>query len=66
MPRTSKKNAIMTVFYGVEAYDPVYGARPVKRYIQKEIENILAREVLAGKVSGKVKVDVRDGKIIIK
>ncbi|MFC1539636.1 ATP-dependent chaperone ClpB [Candidatus Latescibacterota bacterium] len=49
----------------VEAYDPMYGARPVKRYIQKEIENIIAREVLAGNVSGKVKVDVRDGKIVI-
>jgi ATP-dependent Clp protease ATP-binding subunit ClpB len=31
-----------------EGYDPVYGARPLKRLIQKEIENPLARHVLAG------------------
>jgi ATP-dependent Clp protease ATP-binding subunit ClpB len=31
-----------------EGYDPVYGARPLKRLIQKEIENPLARRILAG------------------
>jgi len=30
-------------------FDPVYGARPLKRAIQTEIENPLAREILAGK-----------------
>jgi ATP-dependent Clp protease ATP-binding subunit ClpB len=30
-------------------YDPVYGARPLKRAIQQEIENPLAKEILAGK-----------------
>src|SRR5436190_2184368 len=30
-------------------YDPVYGARPLKRAIQQEIENPLAREILAGR-----------------
>ncbi len=30
-------------------FDPVYGARPLKRAIQQEIENPLAREILAGK-----------------
>jgi len=30
-------------------FDPVYGARPLKRAIQQEIENPLAKEILAGK-----------------
>ena len=41
-------------------YDPVYGARPLKRVIQKELQDPLARLVLEGKVadSSKVTVDV--------
>ena len=31
-----------------DGYDPVYGARPLKRLIQQEIENPLARRLLAG------------------
>ncbi|MBC1982477.1 ATP-dependent chaperone ClpB [Listeria booriae] len=33
-----------------EAYDPVYGARPLKRYITRQIETPLAREIVAGKI----------------
>jgi len=33
-----------------QAYDPVYGARPLKRYLQKEIENKVARRIIAGQV----------------
>jgi len=42
-----------------EGYDPSYGARPLKRTIQQQIENPLASELLAGKFSDgdKVKVD---------
>ncbi len=32
------------------AYDPIYGARPLKRYVQKEIENKVARRIIAGQV----------------
>jgi ATP-dependent Clp protease ATP-binding subunit ClpB len=41
-------------------YDPVYGARPLKRAIQSSIENPLAQEILAGKFGAKdvVVVDV--------
>jgi ATP-dependent chaperone ClpB len=44
-------------------YDPVYGARPLKRVIQKEIQNVLAMKLLAGEIRGgdTVKIDV-DGK----
>ncbi len=44
-------------------FDPVYGARPLKRAIQSQIENALAKEILAGKFMAKdtIKVDYRDG-----
>jgi ATP-dependent Clp protease ATP-binding subunit ClpB len=47
-------------------FDPVYGARPLKRAIQSEIENPLAKEILAGHFAAKdtVKVDVKQGKLI--
>jgi ATP-dependent Clp protease ATP-binding subunit ClpB len=32
-----------------EGYDPVFGARPLKRTIQQRLENPLASEILAGK-----------------
>ena len=32
------------------AYDPVYGARPLKRYIQKYVETLAAKLILADKV----------------
>jgi len=47
-----------------EGFDPAYGARPIKRFIQREIENALAKEVLAGRVSGKVLVDF-DGRNVV-
>jgi ATP-dependent Clp protease ATP-binding subunit ClpB len=46
-----------------EGYDPVYGARPLRRVIQKEILDPLSIEILEGKVRGDqtVKIDARDG-----
>ena len=48
-------------------YDPLFGARPVKRLIQKEIVNGLSREIIAGKIEkGKaIKVDIRGGQIVM-
>ncbi len=47
-------------------FDPVYGARPLKRAIQSEIENPLAKAILAGKYLPKstIMVEARDGKIV--
>jgi ATP-dependent Clp protease ATP-binding subunit ClpB len=47
-------------------FDPVYGARPLKRAIQQEIENPLAKEILSGKfVAGDtVHVDYKQGKMV--
>jgi ATP-dependent Clp protease ATP-binding subunit ClpB len=48
-----------------EGYDPTYGARPLRRAIQRGIENPLARRILAGDfVAGQtVRVDVADGQV---
>jgi ATP-dependent Clp protease ATP-binding subunit ClpB len=47
-------------------YDPVYGARPLKRVIQQRLENPLARRILAGDfMPGEtVHVDARDGEVV--
>ncbi|MFB4340253.1 ATP-dependent chaperone ClpB [Pantoea sp. CS_6] len=47
---------------GENGYDPVYGARPLKRAIQQQIENPLAQQILSGQlVPGKViEMDVKD------
>jgi ATP-dependent Clp protease ATP-binding subunit ClpB len=46
-----------------EGYDPVYGARPLKRAIQKELETPIGRRLLAGEIKDgdKVIVDWKDG-----
>jgi ATP-dependent Clp protease ATP-binding subunit ClpB len=48
-------------------YDPVYGARPLKRVIQRDLQNPLATMLLEGSIEdGKpVDVTVRDGKLVI-
>ena len=47
-------------------FDPVYGARPLKRAIQQEIENPLAKEILAGHFAPKdvIRVDYEDGRFV--
>ena len=49
-------------------YDPEYGARPVKRLIQRELVNQLAKEILEGKIrkDSKIVVDCKDGKTILR
>ena len=48
-----------------EGFDPVFGARPLKRAIQQRIENPLAKEILAGRFAPKdiIRVDAVDGRI---
>ena len=51
-------------FIGEVGYDPIYGARPLKRAIQQEIENGLAQEILSGHLlPGQVIVDYIDNKV---
>jgi ATP-dependent Clp protease ATP-binding subunit ClpB len=51
---------------GNAGYDPVYGARPLKRAIQSQLENLLAQEILAGRFGPDdvVQVDTQDGKLL--
>jgi ATP-dependent Clp protease ATP-binding subunit ClpB len=48
-------------------YDPTYGARPLKRVIQKQVQDPLAEQILAGKIRDgqRVKVTVRAGQLIV-
>ena len=49
-------------------YDPDYGARPVKRLIQRELVNKLAREILEGRIhkDSAIEVDSSDGQTILR
>ena len=50
---------------GEAGFDPVYGARPLKRAIQSQLENPLAQEILAGRFGpgSMVRVDVEGGQL---
>ncbi|MDF1525458.1 MAG: ATP-dependent chaperone ClpB [bacterium] len=49
-----------------EGYDPVYGARPLRRVIQKKVQDVLAVQILSGKFKDGDAIvgDVKDGEII--
>ena len=51
-----------------EGYDPVYGARPLKRYLQKNVETLAARRILSGDVhtGDTIVLDVENGEFITK
>ena len=69
--RLSDKEITVELTYEAEkyitdnGYDPVYGARPLKRFIQKTVETLSARLILSGKVKGKdtIVIDVSDDKL---
>ncbi len=48
-------------------YDPAYGARPLKRYLQHELETRIGRAILAGDVAegATLRVTVQDGKLVV-
>ncbi len=50
-----------------EAYDPQYGARPLRRYVQHTVETMLSKRLLAGSIlpGQTVTVDVRDGELVM-
>jgi ATP-dependent Clp protease ATP-binding subunit ClpB len=50
-----------------QAYDPAYGARPLKRYIQREIETKVARELISGEVvqGSTIRLTVVGGKVAV-
>jgi len=52
----------------VVGFDPVFGARPLKRAIQARIENPLAQDLLAGKFSpgDVIRVEAEEGKLVFR
>ena len=54
-----------TAFIVEHGYDPVYGARPLKRFLQKHVETLSAKLILADKVQmgDVIYIDVEDGKL---
>jgi ATP-dependent Clp protease ATP-binding subunit ClpB len=52
---------------GRVGYDPVYGARPLKRAVQKYLQDSLADMILAGEIpdGGTVRVEEGDGKLVL-
>ena len=50
------------------AYDPMYGARPLRRYLQHTVENLVGRKLIAGDVAPDtaITVDARDGELVIR
>ena len=54
-------------YMSTKGYEPAYGARPIKRLMQKELINILAKSILDGHVrrDSVIMIDVRDGQITV-
>ena len=48
-----------------QGYDPVYGARPLKRYIQRNVETLIAREIISGELAPRtvITVDAAGGRL---
>ena len=51
-----------------KGYDPAYGARPIKRVMQRELVNLLAKSILDGKVhkDSVITVDAVGGEVVVK
>ena len=71
--RLSDKEITMTLsdeakdFLISEGYDPVFGARPLRRYLQRDLETLLARAIISGDVKEKdnLKIGVKNGALFI-
>ncbi|MBO5059911.1 MAG: ATP-dependent Clp protease ATP-binding subunit [Clostridia bacterium] len=48
-----------------EGFDPVYGARPLRRAIQNKIEDMLSEKIIDGQLGDSVTVDVKDGSFVV-
>lgn len=49
------------------SYDPQFGARPLKRFLQRKVETLIAKEIIADKLSegDTVVIDLKDGELVI-
>ena len=50
------------------AYDPIYGARPLKRFLQQKVETLVARKIIEGNIDegSTLVVDFENGELVIK
>ena len=50
------------------AYDPMYGARPLRRYLQHSVENLVGRRIIAGEAApdSTLTVDAQDGELVVR
>ena len=55
-------------YMSTKGYEPAYGARPIKRLMQKELINILAKSILEGQVrkDSVILIDFSDGQIVVR
>ena len=55
-------------YMSTKGYEPAYGARPIKRLMQKELVNLLAKSILDGHVrrDSVITIDIQDGRIVIR
>jgi ATP-dependent Clp protease ATP-binding subunit ClpB len=54
-------------FIAKQGYDPVYGARPLRRYISHEVETLVGRALLRGDVQdgATIRVDAQSGELVV-
>ncbi len=56
----------LTDYIASAGYDPQYGARPLKRLIQRDLEDAMAKAVLSGNVSSVMTLDYQNGSVSVK
>lgn len=54
-------------FIATSGYDPVYGARPLKRFIQRNLETLIGRAIIGGEIPDRTHliIDVEEGKLVL-
>ena len=55
-------------FIADSSFDPLYGARPMKRFVQSHVETLIAHTILASELSmgDTLIVDLEDGKLVVR
>ena len=63
--RQEEKKALAKDYIIEGGYDPVYGARPLKRFVQKNVETLTARLILSGDVRAddRIIIDLENGQL---
>ena len=62
--RTLKYSDALAAFLTEKAYQPEYGARPLRRAVERSVEDPLAEMILSGKLDHTIFADVKDGEIV--